>query len=86
MKLTIETAANGYLIRTEVDEVNDKSELFVFSHASEIDDTEDVKTFARFLHYLNDLIGPSTSRYSKARVYIDVQPGDKCGDFEELDS
>ena len=29
---------------------------------------------------MNDEFGPSTSRYSPKRIYIQVEPGDKYGD------
>lgn len=86
MKLTIETAANGWLIRKEPDEIDDRSELHVYSFTDSQYDVEEVKAFAQVLWCLNDLIGPSTSRYSPARIYVKVQPGEKCGDFGELDS
>ena len=85
MKLTIETAANGWLIRKEPDEVDDRSDLYVFSDADSFDDTDGVKAFAHVLRCLNDLIGPSTSRYSKARVYVEVKPGDKHEDYKDED-
>lgn len=86
MKLTIETASNGWLIRKEPDELDDRSELHVFSHSDSFDDTAEVHAFARVLWCLNDLIGPSTSRYSKARVYVEVKPGDKHDDYKDEDA
>lgn len=85
MKLTIETAANGWLIRKEPDEIDDRCELYVFSHCDSFEDIEEVNAFATMLHTLNDLIGPTTSRYSPARIYVEVKPGDKHEDFEEDD-
>ncbi len=85
MKLIIETAANGWLIRKEPDEIDDRSELHVFSHGGDLDDTAEVHAFARVLWCLNDLIGPTTSRYSKARVYVEVKPGDKHDDYPDED-
>ncbi len=83
MKLIIETASNGWLIRKEPDEIDDMSQLHVFSHADSLHDVEEVKAFADMLHALNDLIGPSTSRYSPARVYIEVRSGDKYADCRD---
>jgi hypothetical protein len=83
MKLIIETASNGWLIRKEPDEFDDRSELHVFSHCDSFNDIEEVNAFATMLHTLSDLIGPTTSRYSPARVYIEVKPGDKHEDFED---
>ena len=85
MKVTIETAVNGWLIRTESDFPEGRSGLYVFSHSSHsgsTHDTAEVNTFASVLWCLNDLIGPTTSRHSKARVYVEVKPGDKHDDFK----
>ena len=83
MKVTIETAVNGWLIRTESDFPEGRSGLYVFSHSDSKDDTAEVNAFARVLWCLNDLIGPTTSRHSKARVYVEVKPGDKHDDYKD---
>jgi hypothetical protein len=83
MKVTIETAVNGWLIRTESDFPEGRFGLYVFSHSDSMDDTAEVNAFARVLWCLNDLIGPTTSRHSKARVYVEVKPGDKHDDYKE---
>ena len=80
MKVTIEIAANGWLIRTQPDFSQDKTETFVYSHVDDFDDTDEVKAFAHVLWRVNDLIGPTTSRHSKARIYVEVKPGDKHED------
>jgi hypothetical protein len=85
VKLIIETAANGWLIRKEPDEIDDRSETYVFSHGGDLDDTAEVNAFARVLWCLDDLIGPTTSRHSKARVYVEVKPGDKHEDYKDED-
>ena len=83
MKVTIEMAANGWLIRTQSDFPEDRSETYVYSHADSTHDTAEVNTFASVLWCLNDLIGPTTSRHSKARVYVEVKPGDKHDDYTD---
>jgi len=83
MKLTIETATNGWLIRTKPDFPDDRPELYAFSFVDSADDTEEVKAFAQVLWHLNSLIGPTTSRYSKARIYVEVKPGDKHDDYPD---
>jgi hypothetical protein len=77
MKVTIETASNGWLIRTEPSFTDDMPELHVFSHSDSADTEEEVKAFAKVLWRVNDLIGPTTGRNSKARIYVEVKPGDK---------
>ena len=76
MKITIEMAANGWLIRTQPDHPEDRSETYVYSHADSFNDTDEVKAFAEVLWRINDLIGPTTSRHSVARIYVEVKPGD----------
>ena len=83
MKITIEMAANGWLIRTQSDFSEDMPELYVYSHSDSTHDTAEVNTFASVLWCLNDLIGPTTSRHSKARVYVEVKPGDKHDDYTD---
>jgi hypothetical protein len=77
MILIIETASNGWLIRKEADATDDRSELHVFSHSDSAVTEEEVKAFAGVLWRVNDLIGPTTGRNSKARIYVEVKPGDK---------
>ena len=77
MKITIEMAANGWLIRTQPDHPEDRSETYVYSEDSDWDDIAEVKAFAEVLWRINDLIGPTTSRHSVARIYVEVKPGDK---------
>ena len=77
MKITIEMAANGWLIRTQSDHPEDRSETYVYSEDSDWDDIAEVKAFAQVLLRVNDLIGPTTSRHSVARIYVEVKPGDK---------
>jgi len=38
---------------------------------------ETMEAFVRLLWEVNDLIGPTTSRYSPHRVTIGLEPGDK---------
>ena len=46
------------------------------------DDRESLSRLADVLRAIVDDWGPSTSRYSEARIYIEVRPGDKHGDVE----
>ena len=85
MKITIEMAANGWLITTDTGFKEDRPDLYVYSRADSFDDTDEVKAFAQVLWRVNDLIGPSTGRYSKARIYVEVKPGDKHEDFKDED-
>lgn len=82
MKIIIETALNGWLIRTEPSFTDDMAELHVYSHSDSANTEDEVKAFAGVLWRVNDLIGPTTGRNSKARVYIEVKPGDKHEDYQ----
>ena len=85
MKVTIETARNGWLIRREPDELDETTEVFVYGFSNDGDDVDEVKSFASFLWRITELLGPTTSRYSEARIYIEVKPGDKYIDgIDEL--
>jgi hypothetical protein len=83
MILIIETAANGWLIRKEADATDDTSELHVYSHSDGADTEDEVKAFAGVLWCVNSLIGPTTGRTSKARIYVEVKPGDKHDDYKD---
>lgn len=83
MRLILETAINGWLIREQPDEIDERSEVYVFSFTDSLNDVDEVKAFAQVLWRLNDLIGPTTSRYSPARIYVEVKPGDKHEDYTD---
>ncbi len=78
MKIEIETASNGFILRTIVD--GEVDTVDVFQDQGEADESA-VQTTAELLRYLNDILGPSTSRHAKARVYVEVKPGDKHFDY-----
>lgn len=80
MKIKIETARNGWMIRREPDEIDEASEVFVYGYSDDSDDVDEVKSFANFLWRITELLGPTTSRYSEARIYVEVRPGDKYMD------
>jgi len=72
MKLTIETAQNGWLVK-ESDE--DFERLYCFSYDSTAG--HDVEAFSSLLCHLTDTFGMVGSRYDEKRIYISVKPGDK---------
>jgi hypothetical protein len=82
MKVIIETALNGWLIRTEPSFTDDMPELHVYSHSDGVDTEDEVKAFAGVLWCVNSLIGPTTGRNSAARIYVEVKPGDKHADYQ----
>ena len=74
MKMTIEAGQYGWVVSIATDECN-------MMYPIEIqDDESDSAAFLRLLHLVNAEMGPSTSRYDKERVYINLEPGDKYAD------
>jgi len=71
----IRPVLNGWILEIKVDK--DQTDRYVFSYDEVPGEEQEVKAFAGLLRTLNNLVGPSTSRYSAHRVYVDVQPGDK---------
>lgn len=81
MKLIIEPIGNGWTVATD-DGENYKS-IVGFTYDEDFFDNDqskesEVQTFARLLSYINDQVGPTTSRYDKARIYVKLEPDDKC--------
>lgn len=72
MKLTIETAQNGWLVK-ESDQSFER--LYCFSYDSIAGG--DVQAFSDLLCHLTDTLGMSGSRYDAKRIYISVKTGDK---------
>ena len=72
MKLTIETAQNGWVVK-ESD--GDFERVYCFSYDSVAGG--DVEAFSGLLWNVTELCGMSGSRYDEKRIYISVKPGDK---------
>jgi hypothetical protein len=73
MKFEIKHAKNGAIIRVKTDEPGAKWEEYTYQER----DGGEIEAFADFLRTIEENYGPATNRYSKARIHIDVQPGDK---------
>lgn len=71
--ITIEIAANGWILRDKADP--ELHRVFVFEEGDT--DKEAVEGFRSLLWTLNDLCGPTTSRYSAHQINIKIEPGDK---------
>lgn len=73
MKLEIQTVKNGYIMKDV-----ESGDTFVYQENSDLGETgSEVRCFVDLLQDLDELIGPSTSRYSKERIFVRVEPGDK---------
>lgn len=71
MKIEFKTAQNGLVMEVA-------GERYVYQDGDS--DSQDIERFADFLRTITDRYGPPTSRYSKERIYIVVEPGDKYED------
>lgn len=79
----IKRATNGLVLSVMSNEPEECEEI-VFQ---ELDEEENaIESFAEFLRMLDHMYGPSTSRYSKKRIYIKVGPGDNHEDFTDEDA
>lgn len=78
--IKIDMVTNGWILEDHNDETFTRR--IVFEHEDNFRNCEksEVETFVRLLWVLNDLIGPTTSRYSQHRVEIGIKKGDKCDD------
>lgn len=76
MKITIESADNGWIVHYK--QVTRRKA--VFSVPNNGGDAQEVETFSNVLWFINEQIGPTTGRYSPARIYVEVKPGDKYED------
>ena len=70
--ITIEQADNGWLMRARDDE---GLEFVLVSQWDEFDDRVDA--WAEMLWMVDEVIGPTTSRYDEKRLKITIEPGDK---------
>jgi hypothetical protein len=79
MKFKVMTAENGWVIEEQLEEGEHRSGLHAFGH----DDSEEgqARAFADLLWTIKNMIGPNESRYSKHRVVINIEPGDKHEDY-----
>jgi hypothetical protein len=82
-KVTIEKVDNGYIVEHDTGFEEDSVTKIVCQEKEEDFNSEEsgeVDAFADLLWTLNEMIGPSTSRYAKKRIYIEIKPGDKYED------
>ena len=74
MKFKIRHVQNGAVLRVEPQTPAEETEEVVHQETG----ADELEAFADFLRYLADHYGPHTSRYSPKRIYIRLEPGDKC--------
>lgn len=77
--IKIEMTANGWILEDDLDP--DLPRKLVFedtgSGSAVNPDKVTMETFMLLLWAINDLVGPTTSRYSKHRIHISLKRGDK---------
>lgn len=71
--IKIQYIENGWLLTHS--EEYEPEKLYAFSHNGS--DQSEIGAFRDLLATVDDLYGPSTSRYSEHRIYIRIEPGDK---------
>ena len=82
--IKIECVDNGWLLTDETDPDGPRRRVVESNDAMMVNPTkETMEAFCRLLWEVNDLIGPSTSRYSPHRIHISLKAGDKHKDSEE---
>lgn len=80
--IKIEMTGNGWILEDHSDpELTTEPKKIVFEdtgRGSGINpDKVTMEAFTRLLWAVNDLVGPTTSRYSKHRLHISLRKGDK---------
>jgi len=76
--IKIECVDNGWLLTDETDPDGPRRRVVETHDTIVVNPTkETMEAFVRLLWEVNDLIGPTTSRYSPHRVTIGLEPGDK---------
>jgi len=71
MIFEVEYAKNGSVVK--VTGPNGEADTYTFQEC----EGHEIEAFAELLWAILDNYGPSTSRYSPKRIYIEVRPGDK---------
>lgn len=77
--IAIKMVSNGWVLEDKTDD--EFVRVTVFEHGDS--EKSEVETFIRLLWAVNDIMGPSTSRYSENRVSVSSVRGDKCDDHLE---
>lgn len=77
--IKIEMTGNGWILQDDSDPDMPKKVVFEDTgRGSAINpDKVTMEAFTRLLWAINDLVGPTTSRYSKHRLHISLKKGDK---------
>ncbi len=80
--IQIERADNGWILIDHSDTENVRKHVFQEADGFDVEKSE-AEAFASLLWVIKSIMGPSDSRYSAHRVYIDIRPGDKHEDYKD---
>lgn len=76
--IKIEIVENGWLITDETNPDGPRKLVIECNEVVTINPSQEtMEAFCGLLWRVNDLIGPTTSRYSPHRLKISLEPGDK---------
>ena len=73
MKFEFIRASNGLVL--EISQEGMEIDRIIYQESDNED--QEIERFKDFLCELVDSFGPPTSRYSKKRTYVTIEPGDK---------
>jgi hypothetical protein len=77
--IKIEAVDNGWIITDETDPDGPNKVVVQADGVRSINPSQEtMEAFVDLLWRVNNLIGPTTSRYSSHRLSIDLVKGDKC--------
>lgn len=76
--ITIKRAFNGYILEsTEEDPTAPQLPTLYAENIAENNEEAQAEVLVNLLYGVLDELGYTPSRYAKARVYIEIRPGDK---------
>lgn len=81
--LKLEVVQNGWLLTDESDPEMIQKYVFQEKENGYLYEKNSAEAFAELLWQIKNLIGPTDSRYSAHRVYIEIKPGDKHADYKD---
>ena len=77
MKLTIETAENGFIVRYEAEE--EPSSVAVFEKGE-----VELEALKSMYYYIRDMLGYNGCKHDKYRLYIEIAPGENHSDWSTI--
>lgn len=72
----MKSAKNGLILEV----THEYGEKEIYTYQGSNDESDEIRRFSDFLYEISANYGPTTSRYSKERIHIEIKPGDKYED------